>query len=85
MQMMVVFSLSSTNRSKPKVWEVVAKMVRDLHDNGLIPSDALSRYAGNGTSISFWLDVWCSDIILRAWFPRLFMLSSNIDSLVSNY
>jgi len=37
---------------------------------------------GNGESILFWDDAWCGRQILRLVFPRLYLLSSQHESLV---
>ena len=39
---------------------------------------------GDGRSVKFWKDRWVEDIVLKEKFPRLFLISTCKDSLVSD-
>lgn len=59
--------------------------INHFHESGLLPLNAMARVTENGATIGFWHDVWCLDVPMMVQFGRLFALSFNQYSLVSDY
>jgi hypothetical protein len=39
---------------------------------------------GNGSNVSFWLDVWCGDVTLKISYPDLFSIACSKDAWVAD-
>ncbi|XP_071688305.1 uncharacterized protein [Rutidosis leptorrhynchoides] len=71
------------NISGRTIWKEIFKAGKFADKLGTFFTSSISKCIGNGTSISFWHDIWIGTENLKTTFHRLYMLESQKDATVA--
>ncbi|XP_071740498.1 uncharacterized protein [Rutidosis leptorrhynchoides] len=71
------------NISGHTIWKEIIKSGKVADKLGTFFTSSISKCIGNGTSISFWHDIWIGSETLKTTFHRLYMLESQKDATVA--
>ncbi|XP_071695782.1 uncharacterized protein [Rutidosis leptorrhynchoides] len=66
------------------IWKEIIKAGKVADNIGTTFTSSISKRIGNGTSISFWHDIWIGSECLKDTFHRLFMLESRKEATVAD-
>ncbi|XP_071704175.1 uncharacterized protein [Rutidosis leptorrhynchoides] len=75
---------SSWNISGHTIWKEIIKAGKVADNIGTSFTSSISKRIGNGTSISFWHNIWIRSESLKSSFQRLFMLESHKEATVAD-
>ncbi|GJX76532.1 RNA-directed DNA polymerase, eukaryota [Tanacetum coccineum] len=70
--------------SQQSTWNAILNSVAKLKDKGVDLLAACNRSIGDGTSTSFWNEIWCGDLPLKASFPRIYALDTDKECMVAH-
>ncbi|GJR52503.1 hypothetical protein Tco_1403024 [Tanacetum coccineum] len=70
--------------SQQSTWNAILNSVAKLKDKGVDLLAACNRSIGDGTSTSFWNEIWCGDHPLKASFPRIYALDTDKECMVAH-
>ncbi|GJR04144.1 RNA-directed DNA polymerase, eukaryota, reverse transcriptase zinc-binding domain protein [Tanacetum coccineum] len=70
--------------SQQSTWNAILNSVAKLKDKGVDLLAACNRSIGDGTSTSFWNEIWCGDHPLKASYPRIYTLDTDKECMVAH-
>ncbi|XP_071700011.1 uncharacterized mitochondrial protein AtMg00310-like [Rutidosis leptorrhynchoides] len=77
------FELVNDSHVSSSTWANIVKAGGVVDSLGLSFRDSFIKSVGNGSTTSFWNEVWLGDVTLKSRFKRLHKLETNRDAAVS--